>query len=134
MTPKERNQTYTSTDYKSLTDEERTVFRNAVANLTENGLFQPADVPVIAGYARNVVLARVAARDVQRYGTVIEFKDRGCTKFKTNPAVDIMNKAQGAYEATAIRLGLTPTGRRRLKNEMETKTASQQWEEQEDDQ
>jgi hypothetical protein len=28
-----------------------------------------------------------------------------------------MNKAQNAYEATAIKLGLTPTGRKRLKGE-----------------
>ncbi len=117
MKTKERNKTYNSADYKALTDPERTVFRNMVDTLTERGIFNPSDVPVIAAYARNVVLARTAARDVQRLGTVIEFKDRGFTKYKTNPAVDIMNKAQAAYEATAIKLGLTPTGRKRLKTE-----------------
>jgi P27 family predicted phage terminase small subunit len=117
MKTKERNKTYNSADYKALTDPERTVFRNMVDTLTERGIFNPSDVPVIAAYARNVVLARTAARDVQRLGTVIEFKDRGFTKYKTNPAVDIMNKAQAAYEATAIKLGLTPTGRKRLKSE-----------------
>ena len=85
--------------------------------LDQKGLLDPADVPVIASYARNVVLARTAAKDVQKLGTVIEFKDRGCTKYKTNPAVEIMGKAQNDYESTAIKLGLTPTGRKRLKGE-----------------
>jgi len=121
-----------STDYKALTESERTVFKNVVNTLQEQGLFRPADIPVIAGYARNVVLARVASRDVQRLGTVIEFKDRGFTKFKTNPAVDIMTRAQAAYEATAIKLGLTPTGRKRLKGEEKIKSASEAWDEQDD--
>ena len=132
MDTKIKNKTYNSADYKALTDAERTVFRNMVSALSERGLFNPLDVPVIAAYARNVVLARIAARDVQRLGTVIEFEDRGYTKYKTNPAVDIMNKAQAAYEATAIKLGLTPTGRKRLKGEEKTKTASEAWDEKED--
>ena len=132
MDTKIKNKTFNSADYKALTDAERTVFRNMVSALSERGLFNPLDVPVIAAYARNVVLARIAARDVQRLGTVIEFEDRGYTKYKTNPAVDIMNKAQAAYEATAIKLGLTPTGRKRLKGEEKTKTASEAWDERED--
>ena len=108
---------FNSGDFKSLTKPEQTIFREVVDTLDRKGLLDVADVPVIASYARNVVLARIAAKDVQRLGTVIEFKDRGCTKWKTNPAVDIMNKAQNAYEATAIKLGLTPTGRKRLKGE-----------------
>ena len=132
MDTKEKNKTYNSADYKALADAERTVFRNMVNTLAERGLFNPSDVPIIAAYARNVVLARIAARDVQRLGTVIEFEDRGYTKYKTNPAVDIMNKAQAAYEATAIKLGLTPTGRKRLKGEEKTKTASEAWDEKED--
>ena len=51
---------------------------------------------------------------------------------KTNPAVDIMNKAQNAYEATAIKLGLTPTGRKRLKGEEKVKSPSEAWDEQQD--
>ena len=132
MDTKIKNKTYNSADYKALTEAERTVFRNMVSALSERGLFNPLDVPVIAAYARNVVLARIAARDVQRLGTVIEFEDRGYTKYKTNPAVDIMNKAQNAYEATAIKLGLTPTGRKRLKGEEKVKTASEAWDERED--
>ena len=132
MDTKIKNKTYNSADYKALTEAERTVFRNMVSALSERGLFNPLDVPVIAAYARNVVLARIAARDVQRLGTVIEFEDRGYTKYKTNPAVDIMNKAQAAYEATAIKLGLTPTGRKRLKGEEKVKTASEAWDEKED--
>ena len=132
MDTKIKNKTYNSADYKALTEAERTVFRNMVSALSERGLFNPLDVPVIAAYARNVVLARTAARDVQRLGTVIEFKDRGFTKYKTNPAVDIMNKAQAAYEATAIKLGLTPTGRKRLKGEDSAKSASEVWDEQAD--
>ena len=132
MDTKIKNKTYNSADYKAMTEAERTVFRNMVSALSERGLFNPLDVPVIAAYARNVVLARIAARDVQRLGTVIEFEDRGYTKYKTNPAVDIMNKAQAAYEATAIKLGLTPTGRKRLKGEEKVKSPSEAWDEKED--
>ncbi len=108
---------YNSGDFKSLTKPEQTIFRDVVSVLDQKGLLDPADVPVIASYSRNVVLARTAAKDVQKLGTVIEFKDRGCTKYKTNPAVEIMGKAQNDYESTAIKLGLTPTGRKRLKGE-----------------
>ena len=132
MDKQEQLKIFGSTDYKALTEAERTVFKQVVNNLSEHGLFRFADIPVIAGYARNVVLARIAAKDVQRLGTVIEFKDRGFTKYKTNPAVDIMTKAQNAYEATAIKLGLTPTGRKRLKGEEKTKTDSEKWDEQDD--
>ena len=132
MDTKIKNKTYNSADYKALTEAERTVFRNMVSALSERGLFNPLDVPVIAAYARNVVLARVAARDIEKYGSVIEYEDRGYRMVKTNPAVDIMNKAQAAYEATAIKLGLTPTGRKRLKGEEKQKTASEAWDEQQD--
>lgn len=108
---------FNSGDFKSLTKPEQTIFRDVASVLDQKGLLDPADVPVIASYARNVVLARTAAKDVQKLGTVIEFKDRGCTKYKTNPAVEIMGKAQNDYESTAIKLGLTPTGRKRLKGE-----------------
>ena len=108
---------FNSGDFKSLTKPEQTIFRDVVSVLDQKGLLDPADAPVIASYARNVVLARTAAKDVQKLGTVIEFQDRGCTKYKTNPAVEIMGKAQNDYESTAIKLGLTPTGRKRLKGE-----------------
>jgi len=108
---------YNSTDYKALTESARTVFKNVCEVLDDRGLLHVEDVPIIAGYARNVVLARVAAEDIERLGTVIEYTDRGYKMVKTNPAVDIMNKAQNAYEATAVKLGLTPTGRKRLKGE-----------------
>ena len=117
MEKKEQLKIYGTADYKALTEAERTVFRSVVNTLSDQGLFRQVDIPVIAGYARNVVLARVAARDIQKLGTVIKFQDRGCDKWKTNPAVDVMTKAQNAYEATAIKLGLTPTGRKRLKGE-----------------
>lgn len=117
MDRKYSNKTYNSIDYKSLTEAERTVFRNVVETLAARGTFNPVDSPIIAAYARNVVLARIAAKDIEKLGTVIEFLDRGCIKFKENPAVGVMSKAQNAYEATAIKLGLTPTGRKRLKSE-----------------
>lgn len=115
---------FNSGDFKSLTKPEQTIFRDVVSVLDQKGLLDPADVPVIASYARNVVLARTAAKDVQKLGTVIEFKDRGCTKYKTNPAVEIMGKAQNDYESTAIKLGLTPTGRKRLKGEGKPKKSA----------
>ena len=115
---------FNSGDFKSLTKPEQTIFRDVVSVLDQKGLLDPADAPVIASYARNVVLARTAAKDVQKLGTVIEFKDRGCTKYKTNPAVEIMGKAQNDYESTAIELGLTPTGRKRLKGEGKPKKSA----------
>ena len=115
---------FNSGDFKSLTKPEQTIFRDVVSVLDQKGLLDPADAPVIASYARNVVLARTAAKDVQKLGTVIEFKDRGCTKDKTNPAVEIMGKAQNDYESTAIKLGLTPTGRKRLKGEGKPKKSA----------
>lgn len=115
---------FNSGDFKSLTKPEQTIFRDVVSVLDQKGLLDPADAPVIASYARNVVLARTAAKDVQKLGTVIEFKDRGCTKYKTNPAVEIMGKAQNDYESTAIKLGLTPTGRKRLKGEGKPKKSA----------
>jgi len=132
MDKQEQLKIFGSTDYKALTEAERTVFKQVVNTLSELGFFRYADIPVIAGYARNVVLARIAAKDIQRLGTVIEFKDRGFTKYKTNPAVDIMTKAQNAYEATAVKLGLTPTGRKRLKGEEREKSDSEKWDEQDD--
>ena len=132
MTARENKKTYSSTDYRSLTDTAKTVFKNLCETLDERGLFHVEDVPIIASYARNVVLARVAARDIERLGTVIEYEDRGYKMVKTNPAVDIMNKAQNAYEATAIKLGLTPTGRKRLKGEEKIKSASEKWDEHQD--
>ena len=115
---------FNSGDFKSLTKPEQTIFRDVVSVLDQKGLLDPADAPVIASYARNVVLARTAAKDVQKLGTVIEFKDRGCTKYKTNPAVEIMGKAQNDDESTAIKLGLTPTGRKRLKGEGKPKKSA----------
>ena len=125
---------FNSGDFKSLTKPEQTIFRDVVAQLDHKGLLDPVDVPVIASYARNVVLARTAAKDVQRLGTVIKFQDRGCDKYKTNPAVEIMGKAQNDYESTAIKLGLTPTGRKRLKGEGKPqKSALEKFNEQFDD-
>ena len=46
-----------------------------------------------------------------------------------------MGKAQNDYESTAIKLGLTPTGRKRLKGEGKPKkTALEQFNEQFDEQ
>ena len=53
-------------------------------------------------------------------------------KKKQNPAVDILQKAQISMEKTAALLGLTPTGRKRLKDEQNIKTASEAWDEQQD--
>ena len=51
---------------------------------------------------------------------------------KKNPAVEILQVAQKAMEDTAIRLGLTPTGRKKMKGEETVKTASEEWDEQND--
>lgn len=131
MTKQLSDKVYNSADYRGLTDSARTVYKNVCEALSARGLLHVEDVPIIAGYARNVILARVAAQDIERLGTVIEYMDRGYRMVKTNPAVDIMNKAQNAYEATAVKLGLTPTGRKRLKGEgkPERKSALEEFEE-----
>ena len=134
MRKTENEEVFNMTDYKVLIETEKTVFRSTVKTLQERGLFSLADVPVIASYARNVVLARSAAKDIQKLGTVIQFKDRGFVKYKSNPAVAVLHQAQTSYEATAIRLGLTPTGRKRLKSEeiRKEKTALEMFEEESD--
>ena len=51
---------------------------------------------------------------------------------KENPAFSIYNRAQSAMERTATLLGLTPTGRKRLSEFEKPKTASDEWDEQND--
>lgn len=134
MDDKIRKKVFSSTDYRTLTDAGKTVFRNVVDALDDRGLLKVEDTPVIASYSRNVVLARTAARDIEKMGTVLEYTERGFLHYKENPAVNIMNKAQNAYESTAIKLGLTPTGRRRMKGEeiRKEKTALEMFEEESD--
>ena len=126
---------HNSVEYRSLSQSERAVFASTVATLEEKGLFDPGDIAIIASYARNVCLARKAAEDVEAFGVVLTFKDRGEVKYKSTPAIDVLQKAQNAYESTAIKLGLTPTGRKRLKGEGKPKkTALEQFNEQFDEQ
>lgn len=108
---------YNSPDYRSLTPAARAVFKQVVETLTDKGLFDEADMPVIASYARNVVLARKAAEDIEKFGAVITYIERGFEHVKTNPAITVMQQAQKAYQDTAVKLGLTPAGRKKLKGE-----------------
>ena len=112
-------------DYIGLSEAERQVFKSVIGSMAEKGLFEKTDVPLVAFYARNIVLAREAAKAIASHGLLVEVEDkyRGTT-LKTNPAVDIMNKAQNAAEATAIKLGLTPTGRKRMKGEGKPKKSA----------
>jgi P27 family predicted phage terminase small subunit len=94
-----------------------------VEDLDERGLLKVSDVPIIASYARNVLLARLASRELEKRGILLDEQDKyHGVKTKQNPAVDILQRAQSAMEKTAIQLGLTPTGRKRLKGEEQVKS------------
>lgn len=128
------NKIYNSPDYRSLTPAARSVFKQVVETLTEKGLFDESDMPVIASYARNVVLARVAAEDIEKHGAVITYIERGFEHVKTNPAITVMSQAQKSYLDIAVKLGLTPAGRKKLKGEgAAPKTALDQFNEEFDD-
>lgn len=133
MTSEEKQKVYSSGDYRSLSDAQKRIFKQVVEDLESRDLFRSTDISVIASYSRNVILARLASREIERHGIVLEEADKyHGVKMKQNPAVDILQKAQRAMEDTAIRLGLTPTGRKRLKAEEKLRTASEEWDEQED--
>ena len=79
------------------------------------------------------MLARLASKELDKNGIMLSEEDKyHGVKTKQNPAVDILQKAQTAMEKTAALLGLTPTGRKRLKDEQNIKTASEAWDERED--
>ena len=133
MTSEEKQKVYSSGDYRSLSDAQKRIFKQVVEDLESRDLFRSTDISVIASYSRNVILARLASREIEKHGIVLEEADKyHGMKRKQNPAVDILQKAQRAMEDTAIRLGLTPTGRKRLKAEEKLRTASEEWDEQED--
>ena len=133
MTSEEKQKVYSSGDYRSLSDAQKRIFKQVVEDLESRDLFRSTDISVIASYSRNVILARLASREIEKHGIVLEEADKyHGMKMKQNPAVDILQKAQRAMEDTAIRLGLTPTGRKRLKAEEKLRTASEEWDEQED--
>ena len=116
MTEKEIKQVYSSADYKGLTDKERRIFQSVVRDNSD--LLRPADSPMLASYARNVNLARKAAEEIEQNGVMVVVTDKyHGTKRVENPAVGILQRSQAAYEATGIKLGITPTGRKRLKGE-----------------
>lgn len=130
MTPEEKKKVFNGGDFRSLSDNQRRVFRQVVDDLEARGLFRATDVSIIASYSRNVILARQASKDLDKYGIMLTETDKyHGSKMKQNPAVDILQKAQTAMEKTAALLGLTPTGRKRLKDEERAKTVSQLWEE-----
>lgn len=118
MTPDEKHRVFNSGDFKSLSDGQRRIFRQVVEDLDSRGLFKPTDVPIIASYSRNVLLARLASRELEKNGLLLTEVDKYHGKrTKQNPAVDILQKAQISMEKTAALLGLTPTGRKRMKGE-----------------
>ena len=133
MTTEDKNRVFNSGDFKSLSDSQRRIFRQVVEDLDQRGIFRATDVSIIASYSRNVVLARLASKELDKNGIMLTEEDKyHGVKTKQNPAVDILQKAQTAMEKTAALLGLTPTGRKRLKGEDNVKTASEQWDDQED--
>jgi P27 family predicted phage terminase small subunit len=133
MTTEEKQKIYSGGDFRSLTDAQKRIFRLTVEDLDARGLLRPTDASIIASYSRNVILARLASKELEKHGVLIAEVDKyHGTKLKQNPAADILQRAQKAMEDTAIKLGLTPTGRKRLRGDESTKTASEAWDEQED--
>ena len=106
---------FATADYKGLSEEERNIFKSVVREMSQKGIFSRTDAPVIASYSRNVVLARLAMLEVAKYGVLIKETDNyHGEKLRENPAISILNKAQRAYEDSALRLGLTPAGRKKV--------------------
>lgn len=133
MTTETKTKVFNSGDYKSLSDAQRRIFRQVVEDLDARDLFRETDVPIIASYSRNVLLARLASKELEKSGIMITEVDKyHGKKTKQNPAVDILQKAQISMEKTAAILGLTPTGRKRMKGEEKVKSASEEWDEQDD--
>lgn len=133
MTTEDKQKIFSSGDYRSLTDAQKRVFRQVIEDLDGRGLFKATDISVIASYSRNVILARLASKELEKHGILIAEEDKyHGTKLKQNPAVDILQKTQRAMEDTAIRIGLTPTGRKRLRDEASEKSASEVWDDQDD--
>lgn len=133
MTKDEKKRAYNSGDYRSLSDSQRRIFRQVVDDLDARGLFRVTDVAIIASLSRNVILARLASKELDKNGIMLTEEDKyHGMKTKQNPAVDVLQKAQTAMEKTAALLGLTPTGRKRLKDEQNIKSASEAWDEQND--
>lgn len=126
-----RKKIYDSADYRGLTDAQKCIFRSVVADLDERQLLRASDTAVIASYSRNVTLARASSIEIEKHGIVIEQADKyhGLI-LKENPAVSVLQRVQKSMEDTAIRLGLTPTGRKRLRGE-ETpqRSESEKWDE-----
>ena len=122
---------YGSADYRSLTDAQRRVFRAVVAELDSRQLLRATDASVVASYSRNVTLARAASTEIEKHGVTLEQNDKYHGMIiKENPAVSILLRAQKSMEDTAIRLGLTPTGRKKLKYiEAAPQTDSEKWDE-----
>ncbi len=133
MTKEDNKKIFSSGDYRSLTDKQKRIFRDVVAELDSRNMLRVTDVPVIASYARNAVIARLACEELELHGLVFVEEDKyHGKKSKENPAFSIYNRAQQAMERTAALLGLTPTGRKRLSDFEQPKTASDEWDEQED--
>ena len=130
MDEKVRYKIYGSADYRSLTDAQKSVFRNVAAELDERQLLKATDSVVIASYCRNATIARAASKEIEKNGIVLRQDDKYRGEIvKENPAVSILLRAQKSMEDTAIRLGLTPTGRKRLRDEEKPKSASDAWDE-----
>ena len=131
MDKKNSNSIFGSADYRCLTDAQKRIFRRIVTELDGRQLLRVADTGVIASYSRNAVLAREASAEIEKRGILLDYTDQyNRTTTKENPAVSILLRAQKAMEDTAIRLGLTPTGRKRLKGEeAPPQTDSEKWDE-----
>lgn len=125
---------YNGADYRSLTKAEQTAFRNIVAELDERQLLRATDAPIIASYARQSVLARVASKEVQERGVTIAQEDKyHGTIYKTNPSWIALQQAEKAMREAALTLGLTPTGRKRVRDvEGAPRTESDKWDEVDD--
>ena len=67
MTTEDKQRVFNSGDFRSLSDSQRRVFRQVVEDLEARGLFRATDVSIIASYSRNVILARQASKDLDKY-------------------------------------------------------------------
>jgi P27 family predicted phage terminase small subunit len=123
-----------TTSFLSLGDDARKEFEKTCRFLIAKGTLRSCDLPLVASYAQAQIDIRTARKSIDDLGMVLKGIDRyGNPKYDANPAVKIRRDAEKRLESFALTFGITPLGKKRLKGEEPPKkTASEEWDEQND--
>lgn len=124
-----------TTSFLGLGDDARKEYEKTCRYLIWKGTLRSCDLPLVAAYAQDQITMRDAQKHIKDHGLVLKGKDRyGNDKYDPNPAVKIRNDAAKRMESFALMFGISPLGKKRLKGEEPPKkTASEEWDEQDDD-